>query len=130
MQAAFLAIKLKHLDAANQRRRSIATAYSTRISHDRVHTPPVYGEESVAHLYVLTTQARSELAAHLRQAEIATDVHYPIPDHQQPIMSVLGLAPTALPHTEALADTVLTLPCHPGLTDTEVSKVIDAVNSW
>jgi len=128
IQAAVLRAKLPHLDRWNIRRREIASRYSTEISNWRVRCPPPRGEEYVAHLFVVTCDDPIELGRHLASREIATDVHYPIPDHLQP--AVIRDTNISLPVTERLAKHILTLPCFPQLTDDEVDYVIGAVNAW
>jgi len=66
---------------------------------------------------------------HLRHEGIHTDVHYPVPDHRQPVFGA-RFATTTVPVTERLAGEVLTLPCHPAMTDDEVSHVIAACTAF
>jgi len=129
MQAAILSVFLPHLDSWNIRRREIATAYSTQIKNDALRLPAIGGEDYVAHLYVVRTQHRLSLQAHLRSHEIASDIHYPIPDTKQPVFKS-RFANISLPNTELLAEEVITLPCYPEMTDSDVQQVIAAVNSW
>ncbi len=129
VQAAVLRAKLPRLDGWNSRRRAIAGRYAAGIHHPRVTCPGVDGEANVAHLYVITTENREDLRRHLREVGIASDVHYPVPDHLQTVMQGRG-APPWLPVTEKLAGSILTLPCFPELTDAEVEQVVAAVNSW
>jgi dTDP-4-amino-4,6-dideoxygalactose transaminase len=129
MQAAILSVFLPDLDLANERRRAIATQYSQSIRHPEVQVPPVYGGDYVAHLYVIRTARRDALRAHLQACDIGTDVHYPIPDYRQPVFGDC-FANICLPNTECLAVEILTLPCWPEMTDTQVGQVIDAVNGW
>jgi dTDP-4-amino-4,6-dideoxygalactose transaminase len=149
LQAAMLRVKLPRLDAWNRRRREIAARYARAIAHPAITLPPsLPAGEDVAHLYVTRTPDRESLRAHLARAGIATDVHYPVPDHWQaggafaqgravtdaarraatgPIASVLS---PALPHTERACAEVLSLPCYPELTDAEVDAVAAACNAW
>jgi dTDP-4-amino-4,6-dideoxygalactose transaminase len=94
-----------------------------------VACPRTYGDEYVGHLYVVTCEDRAGLQAHMKAAGVGTDVHYPIPDHRQPVLGSSSKN-MGLPVTEELANNVLTLPCYPELSDAEVSRVIAAVNSW
>jgi dTDP-4-amino-4,6-dideoxygalactose transaminase len=128
MQAAILRAKLPFLNDWNLRRRTIASRYSVEIGNPRVSCPPLYGEDFVAHLYVVTCTDRDELRAHLSNALVSTDVHYPVPDHQQPALS--SIETPSLFVTEALASSILTLPCYPELTDDEITRVIAKVNDW
>lgn len=129
MQAATLNVMLPHLDGWNARRRDIANQYSQLIRNPAIDTPPVSGSEYVAHLYVVRTNRREELRAHLLANGIASDVHYPVPDHRQPCFAG-GHADVSLPHTEQDAGQVLSLPCFPELTDDEVDIVVNACNRF
>lgn len=129
MQAAVLSVFLPHLDSWNVRRRDIASQYSRRIAHPAVTLPSVGGDDYVAHLYVVRSAERDSLRQHLRKLDIATDVHYPIPDHRQPVFRT-RFSDVHLPNTEQLAQEVLTLPCYPEMTQADVEQVISAVNNW
>lgn len=129
VQAAVLSVFLPKLDGWNARRREIASQYSTLITHLEVKCPPVSGENYVAHLYVVRSLKRDILRDHLRKQDIATDVHYPIPDYRQPVFGN-RFSDMYLPNTEILAHEVLTLPCYPEMTNEDVNRVINAVNDW
>lgn len=129
MQAAILIEFLPHLDSWNARRRDIASIYSTQIKNTAVILPPVGDEAYVAHLYVIRTKQRDALRAHLRDLNIASDVHYPIPDHRQTIFGDRFSA-VSLPNTEQMAEETLTIPCYPEMTNEDVQQVISAVNAW
>jgi len=127
MQAALLLEMLPELDRWNTRRRQIANRYSSGIRSTLLRTPPPCGLEHVAHLYVVRSEQRDPVRARLAEMGVQTDVHYPTPDYLQP--SLQGkIDATPLPHTEADARCVITLPCFPELTDAEVDAVIDACN--
>lgn len=129
MQAAILLAFLPHLDATNTRRREIATRYSTMIEHPDVSLPDPMGAEYVGHLYVLCSAKRDSLRAHLRALDVASDVHYPIPDYRQPVFGE-RFAHVRLANTEHLAAEILTLPCYPEMSDAQADEVIEGVNSW
>lgn len=129
MQAAVLRAKLPHLQGWNARRREIATRYTERIANPRVACPPVRGEEYVAHLYVIRCDDRDALRNYLIEQGIVCDVHYPIPDHLQPVWGKESARPT-LPVTERFAQECLTVPCFPELTDDEVDCIIRHINAW
>ncbi len=129
MQAAILSEFLPHLDEDNARRREIAAHYSEAICHPDITVPQAGGADYVAHLYVIRSQQRDALSEHLRLLNIASDVHYPIPDYRQPVFGE-RFADIGLKNTERLANEVLTLPCYPEMTDAEVDNVIAAVNRW
>jgi dTDP-4-amino-4,6-dideoxygalactose transaminase len=129
MQAAVLRVLLPLLDNWNARRRDIASRYSNGIQHEKIVTPPIYGNEYVAHLYVIKTTDRDSLREHLTAAGIASDIHYPIPDYQQPASAHL-FSGVVKPVTEQQCTQVLTLPCFPEMTDAEVDAVINRINTW
>ena len=129
LQAAILTSFLPELDSHNSRRRSIAERYSKRIRHPHVILPKSMGQEYVGHLYVIRSSMRDSLRAHLKSLDIASDVHYPIPDHQQPVFGQ-RFSHVRLPNTEQLAAEILTLPCYPEMTEAQVEEVIVGVNSW
>jgi len=129
MQAAVLLAKLPYLDRWNARRREIAARYSEGLRNARIRVPAIRGREYVAHLYVIACEEREKLRAHLAAAGIMTDIHFPVPDHRQRMLSAKGPWP-ALPVSESLSQRVLTLPCYPELTDEEVDFVIGRVNEW
>lgn len=129
LQAAMLSTMLPHLDSWNLRRRTIANRYSRGISNARIDVPAAAGSEYVGHLYVVQVDEREALREHLARHGVETDVHYPIPDYRQACFDG-RFANVHLPHTEALASRVLSLPCFPELTDAEVEQVVDACNRF
>ena len=129
IQAAILSEFLPELDAMNTRRQAIAARYSARIHHPEVQLPDHDGESYVAHLYVVCTPKRDSLRTHLRAHDILSDVHYPIPDHRQPVFGD-RYSNVSLPRTEALAKSILTLPCYPEISDEAIDAIAAAVNGW
>lgn len=127
LQAALLLEMLPELDGWNARRRAIANRYASGIRNGLLDLPPTCGPEHVGHLYVIRCAQRDQVRAQLLAMGVQTDVHYPTPDYLQP--SLAGkIDATPLPHTEADAASVMTLPCFPELTDAEADVVIDACN--
>jgi dTDP-4-amino-4,6-dideoxygalactose transaminase len=126
MQAAILRIGLPRLDSMNERRRSIVARYAEATKGPRLRFVTMSTPPSVAHLAVVRTETRERVQDLLTTAGIRTDIHYPIPDHQQP-----GLRSPArerpLPETERAANEVLTLPCFPELTEPEIGRVCAAL---
>jgi dTDP-3-amino-2,3,6-trideoxy-4-keto-D-glucose/dTDP-3-amino-3,4,6-trideoxy-alpha-D-glucose/dTDP-2,6-dideoxy-D-kanosamine transaminase len=116
LQAAILRVKLPHLRAWNQRRREIAARYDEAFG--------ISAATDVAHLYVIRSTKRSQLRTALADRGIATEIHYPIPDHRQ---TSIVAGNVHLPVTEQLCEEVLTLPLFPEMTADEVEGVIRAV---
>jgi aminotransferase EvaB len=128
IQAAILRDKLPHLEQWNQQRRSVARRYNDAFSKLNVKLPLLRQEEHVAHLYVIRTENRERLASALKEKKISTDIHYPIADHLQSGYEKVVRADLSV--TEAACNTVISLPCFPGLTEEEVQRVINAVISY
>ena len=86
--------------------------------------------EHVYHVFVVRCEKRDELEAYLKEKGIGTVKHYPIPMHLQPAYKELNIANGELPIAEEISITVLSLPMYYGMTDAEVSYVIDTINSF
>jgi len=131
IQAAVGRIQLRHLSEYSRRRRELARGYSDALA-GVVETPPEPGGgEAVYHLYVIQTDARDALAAHLKARGIETGVHYPLPNHRQP--ATLGRvtpAPPALPVTERIASRILSLPMFYELSDADRDFVAAQVRAF
>lgn len=128
MQAAILREKLPYLDAWNNDRRRIATRYNQAFESLPMRCPSSVGEDYAAHLYVVRVDNRNTFRVFLSERGIATDVHYPIPDQDQPAYP--GARQESLGVTVAASQTVVSLPCFPGLTEDEVERVISAVVAY
>jgi dTDP-4-amino-4,6-dideoxygalactose transaminase len=129
IQAAMLCAKLPHLDEANAVRQRIARRYISEISNPRVTLPAAESNGNhVYHIFAVMSPDREKLQEHLRSEGIETLIHYPIPPHRQEALK--EYAELSLPITEQIHREVLSLPCHPAMTDEEVTKVIEAVNRF
>jgi dTDP-4-amino-4,6-dideoxygalactose transaminase len=123
IQAAVLNDRLPRLEEWNAQRRSIAERYvAAFVGHPAAL--PSLGEDYVAHLFVLRTSRRDDLRQSLFADDVATDVHYPVPDYRQPANPQVG---TSLPVTERVCREVCTLPCYPGMTSAQTERVTRAV---
>lgn len=132
VQAAVLRIKLRHLDAWNERRRALAAAYVRALGDlPEIELPAARPDcEPVYHLFVLRCRRRDALRVHLDAAGIGTSVHYPIPLHEQTAFAAAGLVAEACPGAAEAARTVLALPLYPELTAAQVDIVAAAVRQW
>jgi dTDP-3-amino-2,3,6-trideoxy-4-keto-D-glucose/dTDP-3-amino-3,4,6-trideoxy-alpha-D-glucose/dTDP-2,6-dideoxy-D-kanosamine transaminase len=126
LQAAILRIKLPLLENWNERRREIIRRYR-HAAPLTVRVPNVEGINNAAHLCVIRSADRPKLRAFLTARKIATDIHYPIPDHRQHAMRGLVAADVDLPFTIGAAEEILTLPCFPELSPEEVERVCAAL---
>jgi dTDP-4-amino-4,6-dideoxygalactose transaminase len=127
LQAAFLRVRLAHLDADNDRRRAIAARYRTRLPETLRGPTAAPGDEGVEHLFVVRHPRRDALRERLQAAGVGTAVQYPVPCHLQPAYRAYGAGPGSLPVTEQAASDILSLPMYPELTDADVERVIAAV---
>jgi dTDP-4-amino-4,6-dideoxygalactose transaminase len=129
MQAAFLNVKLPQLDNENDLRRSIAKRYISEINNLKILLPLWDGTSNhVFHLFVIRTQNREDLQNYLKQNEVETMIHYPIPPHQQKAFESWNSL--SFPITEKIHKEVLSLPISPVMTDEEVSLVINLLNLY
>lgn len=129
MQAAILRAKLPLLDAHNAQRRHIAAIYNTSFATLPLQCPASVNNDYVAHLYVVRTLQRDALRVFLKINGIATDVHYPVADHLQPAYPHLNLV-NALNVTQKASATTVSLPCYPGMLETDVNRVVRAVQEF
>lgn len=130
LQAAFLRVKLRHLDAWNERRREIATTYLAGLAGCGLQLPRVPDwAEPVWHLFVVRTSARERALQVLAAADIQTLVHYPTPPHLQPAYQALALPAGAFPITEAIHREIFSLPMGPHLDDNDLDRVIAHLRS-
>lgn len=131
LQAAFLVAKLPHLDRMNQDRRRIAARYLDEIHNSQLILPYILpGTEPVWHIFAVRCRKRDELVAYLADKGIATNKHYPIPMHLQGAYASLGIPKGTLPIAEEISATQLSLPMFYGMTEDEVSYVVDALNAF
>ncbi len=129
LQAAFLNVKLPHLDSENQRRREVALRYLTKIKNNKIILPEwELSNNHVFHLFVVRTENRNELQSYLNEHSIQTVIHYPIPPHKQKALPEWNTL--SFPITEKIHAEVLSLPMSPVLSDEEVDHVITVLNKY
>jgi dTDP-4-amino-4,6-dideoxygalactose transaminase len=129
LQAAFLNVKLPHLDSENELRRVIAKRYLDEINNKKIILP--YWDETnnhVFHLFVIRTQNRDHLQDNLKQNNIETLIHYPIPPHKQKAFAHWNSL--SFPITQKIHKEVLSLPLSPVMTSDEVDYVIQILNQY
>ncbi|MDQ7008086.1 MAG: DegT/DnrJ/EryC1/StrS family aminotransferase [Acidobacteriota bacterium] len=132
IQARFLSIKLNHLDAWNEARRSRANRYLAALADiPGVRLPTTRPEaEPVWHLFVIETAGRDDLQAFLGERQVQSGLHYPVALHLQPAYARLGYEKGAFPHAERSAAELLTLPIFPELTDEQIDWAAECVRQW
>ena len=132
LQAAILRTRLPHLDQRNERRRKIAATYQASIPRENGRLVFENVPSHVAHLAVVQTPCREEFRTHLEARGVMTDVHYPIPDDQQPLWSSHRISWTSdgLETTHRVAREIFSIPCFPELEDEEIERVVDALQTF
>jgi dTDP-4-amino-4,6-dideoxygalactose transaminase len=135
LQAAFLCVKLAHLEEWNSQRQSIANQYLSELQEldnaGKLQLPIVpEGCTSVWHQFVLRTHQREALMAHLASLGVDTLIHYPKPPHLQQAYDHLGWGPGSFPVAEEIAATCMSLPIYPGLTQEQLARVCECISDF
>jgi dTDP-4-amino-4,6-dideoxygalactose transaminase len=129
IQAGILSAKLLHLSTWTQQRRDHAAKYNHLLAQAEGITRPSEPSWSnaVYHLYVVRTSDRDGLINHLKQAGIATGIHYPIPLHLQPAYRALNYKHGDFPAAECVSAEIVSLPMFPQLASHQQSRVAEEV---
>jgi dTDP-4-amino-4,6-dideoxygalactose transaminase len=133
IQAAFLNIKLKYLDAENQHRREIAQYYVKNIKHPAIILPvanikQLSANSHVFHIFVIRTANRDQLQQYLDDNGIKTIIHYPIPPHKQ--LAYKDCNKMNLPITERVHKEVLSLPISQVINFSEIEHIVKIINNY
>jgi len=129
LQATFLNIKLPKLDADNERRRGLARKYISEINNKKITLPTWNGSgDHIFHLFVVRVKDRTDFMEYLKENEIGTLIHYPIPPHQQEALPEFN--DLSFPITEQIHNEVVSIPISPVMSDEEVGEVILAINNY
>jgi dTDP-4-amino-4,6-dideoxygalactose transaminase len=126
LQGAVLSVKLKYLDAANNGRRRAAARYNELLAG----TPGLilpreadYGR-SIVHVYAVRVAQRDAVLQRMGELGIGCGIHYPVPVHLQKAYADLGHRAGDFPVSEACANSFLSLPMFPELTDAQIETVV------
>ncbi|KPE51543.1 DegT/DnrJ/EryC1/StrS family aminotransferase [Chryseobacterium indologenes] len=130
LQAAVLDVKLKYISHENDTRREVAKRFISEINNPKITLPenPADEKEHVWHVFVIRTEKRDELQAHLTEKGIHTIIHYPIPPHKQEAYKEYNNL--SFPITEKMHEEVLSLPISSVLEEEEIQAIIKAVNEF
>lgn len=128
IQAAVLRIRLPLLDGHNYRRRMIAREYAQALPARAGRLLIGSGKEYTGHLAVIVCDERQRTKDRMTDAGIATAIHYPVPDHHQPIL-LTRAEPVDLPVTEYAAAHVLSIPLFPELREDEVHRILKVLEA-
>jgi len=132
LQAALLRVKLRQLDERNDDRRRVGAALRDGLAGTSVELPErtFEGADHVYHLFIVRSQRRDALRAHLEALGVSTAVHYPFTIHRTGAYADLGLGEGTLPVAERLTEQICTLPLFPTMSDEEVAHIVAAVESF
>ncbi|MGM3306476.1 DegT/DnrJ/EryC1/StrS family aminotransferase [Anabaena sp. WFMT] len=138
LQAAILNQKLPHLSGWNSDRFTIAKQYNIELEPlDSAGVIPMVNQSGTGHIYHLYVikiddscpLKRQQLQDQLTAVGIQTGIHYPIPCHLQPAFTQLGYQQGDFPQSEKLSKQILSLPMYPGLNNSQIKEVVNAIFS-
>ncbi len=131
IQGAVLGVKLKYLNGWTLRRRSRAALYRELLDGSGIRVSKEAAErDHVYHIFSVFHDERDRLRAHLSTAGIQSGMHYPYPVHLQKAYADLGHKIGDFPVSEQVANTQLSLPMYPELSDSDVARVVEALKSF
>ncbi len=132
LQAAYLSVKLKHLESWHEGRRSNAAFYDAQLAEVKQVTTPVIaeGNRSIYNQYVIRAEQRDELQRYLGSAGVGSAVYYPLCLHEQKCFDYLGHKRGDFPVAEAAAQEVLALPIFPELREEQLTHVVDTIKRF
>lgn len=129
IQAAILSVKLKYLEKDTERRKEVARYYLEHINNPEIILPVVRNWDAhVFHIFIIRSSRRNELQKYLTENGVQTIIHYPIPPHKQNAYKEWNSQ--SFPITEKIHEEVLSLPISQVITDEEVAKVVEVINSF
>ncbi len=129
LQAMVLNIKLKSLENDNTKRQNIARQYLSEIRNSKIGLPFYDGSKNhVFHLFVVRVENRTDFLEFLDLNNIGYLLHYPLPPHKQKALKEFSTL--NLPITEAIHNTVVSIPISPVMTDEEVGEVVKVLNTY
>jgi len=131
IQAALLNVRLSHMDELTQEKKEIGKRYLEGIKNDKLILPKTADyADHIYHQFVIRTDKRDGLIEYLKEKNISTIIHYPVPPHLSKAYEYLGVKKGTLPITEQYANEVVSIPMYNGLTLEEQNYVIDALNNF
>jgi len=130
IQAAILLARLPMLEEANQKRRNILDIYSKAAASSPISFPKRSGQTPAAHLAVAMVPHRDSFRAFLAKRGVATEIHYPVLDCDQPGWQSLPHLGAELPQSRRRSSQIVTLPCFPEMTAEEIQTVADALAAF
>jgi dTDP-4-amino-4,6-dideoxygalactose transaminase len=133
IQAAVLRVKLKHLTAWSQARRTNADRYRRFFGEAGLGSRVTLPQDVPGHIYnqfIIRVPDRTRLQSRLTEQGIGTEIYYPVPLHLQECFSGLGYRKGDLPRSEEAAAETLALPIYPELTEPQQQAVVQAIAAF
>jgi dTDP-4-amino-4,6-dideoxygalactose transaminase len=131
IQAAILRVKLKHLDEWTKERQEIAAYYLENIKNSKLNLPGISDiTENVWHVFPVLCADRDKLQIFLKDHNIATMIHYPIPIHLQEAYAEIGGKLGDYPVTERIAREELSLPIWIGMEKNIIRNIVEVINNF
>lgn len=131
IQGAVLSVKLNYIDEWNERRRYIADRYHKGIKNNKIISEQVSENViPVFHLYEIMVEDVAGFMAYMSQNDVNCGRHYPVPCHLQKVFKDLNYKKGDFPIGEKLADSCVSLPMFPEMTEDEIDKVIELCNRY
>jgi len=132
LQAAYLSIKLKHLETWHDGRRQNAAFYDKHLAEVKEITTPVIaeGNQTIYNQYVIRAKDRDELQKYLASAGVGCAVYYPLCLHEQKCFDYLGHRKGDFPVAEQAAQEVLALPIYPELEEKQLTHVVETIQRF
>lgn len=131
LQAGLLRVRLGYLDEIIAEKTAICNRYLAELHNDKIELPKTReGATHIWHQFVIHSKVRDELMIYLKDKGIGTIIHYPIPPHLSEAYAYLGHKEGSFPITEKYANEVLSLSLYNGMTEEELTYVIDAINAF
>jgi dTDP-4-amino-4,6-dideoxygalactose transaminase len=128
LQGAILRVKLRHLEAWTEARRSLASAYATALAGCGVKIPrELPWARHVYHVHAIESPFRDDIHRALGEQQIQTAIHYPFPVHLMDAYRDPAFPVGSFPEAERVASHVLSLPIYPELSTEGVEQVATAV---
>ena len=128
IQAAILDVKLKCLDADNQKRKQIAAIYINKVNNPLIRIPQCDDRDCVWHIFPVLCEQRDRLQQYLKDNGVETQIHYPVPPHKQRCYSEWNHL--SFPITERIHREELSIPCNQAMKNEEVDEIINLLNSF
>src|SRR3989344_1994281 len=130
LQAAILSIKISDLDKTKERINYIVNKYKSGLkNHVEIPSHEDY-DDIFYHTFIIKTDKRNELKKYLLEKGIETSIHYPIPIHLQEAARELRYRKGDFPIVEKQAETILSLPLYPELTNEQIDLIIKEISSF